>query len=109
MSEVELNTMVSELFPLPCTNVPELGNEDAQAEKVAEELEEVKEALAHERSLDCTTPPAERVAARAQTNEEIADVIAAGITWLNMRGLDQFDRIRLYRAINDKNRARNYL
>ena len=104
-----LNTAVKELFPQPCTNVPEIGNEAAQAEKILSEFTEAKEAFDHEQSLDCTVPPSERVAARSHTNEEIADVITACITWLNMRGLDQYDRIRLYRSINDKNKARNYL
>ena len=96
-------------FPLPCTNVPEMGNEKMQIQKIAGELDEVIEAWEYERTLGCETPPVDRAVASAHTDEEIADVITACVTLLNMRGVDAHGRAWLYRQVNEKNMRRGYL
>ena len=41
--------------------------------------------------------------------EEIVDFITVGISWLNALGYNEQARARIFRAVNDKNRARGYL
>ncbi|WP_295156181.1 hypothetical protein [Selenomonas sp. AE3005] len=87
--------------PLRCLPLPAVRDGDRETStyttadwglKVVEELEEVRKAKG-----------------LSQMAEEIADVITVGISWLNALGYNEQARAKIFRAVNDKNRARGYL